>query len=174
MDNSQDGHYLLHLQTNKVVKCQILTKILITLSIIKPWTTFVPQGLKITNKSKNVIFNSSWIARADYDEEIVDNDKYYEEEDSTDDENNDANDCEYEKMDENELVDILQKSNQFQVPNEIEEEQEIFFEEVEDHSKEELFGDSEGYHEPEYLEDISLEADDKDGEEEDIKGRCQP
>ena len=42
----------------------------------------MPQGLKITNKSNNVIFNSSWIAGVDYDEEIFDDDKYEEENDT--------------------------------------------------------------------------------------------
>ena len=52
-------------------------------------------------------------------------------------------------MDEKELANILQEPNQFQVLHETEEEQEIVFEEAEENSEEDVFGDSEGDHEPE-------------------------
>ena len=84
MDNSHNVHELLHLQTRNVVKRQNLTKIPITPSIIKQVHVLVtldnmPQGLKITNKSNNVIFGSAWIVGGDYDEENFDDDNYEEE-----------------------------------------------------------------------------------------------
>ena len=39
----------------------------------------MPQGLKIKNKSNNVIFGSAWIAGVDYDEEIFEDGEYDEE-----------------------------------------------------------------------------------------------
>ena len=50
----------------------------------------------------------------------------YEEEEDTDDKDNDADDDEYDKMYENNLADILQDTNHFQVPQETEEEQDFF------------------------------------------------
>ena len=130
MENSQGGHELLHLHTNKVVKHQNLTKILITPSIIKQvhalaTLEYMPQGLKTTNKTNNMILYSAWIAGLDYYKEIFEDDKYEEEED-TNDEDNDAGDYEHYKMDENELADILQETNNFQVPHETEEREEFF------------------------------------------------
>ena len=83
MDNSHNVHELLHLQIRNVVKRQNLTKIPITPSIIKQVHVLVtldnmPQGLKITNKSNNVIFGSAWIAGVDYDEENFDDSEYKE------------------------------------------------------------------------------------------------
>ena len=74
-------------------------------------------------------------------------------------------------MDENELADILQNTNHFQVSHEIEEEHEIVFEGSEEDAEEDLFKDSEGDYEPEDKEDISLEENDQYGEEEDNQGR---
>ena len=76
-------------------------------------------------------------------------------------------------MDKNELANILQEPNKFQVPHETEEEQEIVFKLPEDNAEEDLLKYSEGEYDPEYEEDISLEADDKYGKEEDNQGRSQ-
>ena len=153
MENSQGGHELLYLQTNKFVKHRNLTKIPITSSIIKQVHALatlgdMPQVLKITNKANNAIFNSACIAGVDYDEQSFEDDEYEEEED-TDKKDKNGDDYEYEKMDENEVSNILQDPNHFQVPHETEEEQEIVFEEAEENSEEDVFGDSEGDHEPE-------------------------
>jgi hypothetical protein len=190
MDNAQGGHELLHLQTNKVVKRRRLTKIPITPSIIKQVHALavldrMPEGLKITNRANNVIFDSAWIAGVDYDEEQFDDEEYDEDEDNVEDDD-DYDD--YDEMDENELADILQEPNEFQVPHETEEqeqepeeqeeEHEIVFEEAnnadDDIEEDNLFDDQEeeedGEYELEDEEDIPLEADDEDGEEEDNQG----
>ena len=41
------------------------------------------QGLKITNKANNIIFDSAWILGVDYYEEIFEDDKYNKEEEDT-------------------------------------------------------------------------------------------
>ena len=64
-------------------------------------------------------------------------------------------------MDENEISDILQEPNHFQVPHGTEEEHEIVFQWAEDDYEETLFEDSEEDYEPECEKDISLEADEK-------------
>ena len=129
----------------------------------------MPQVLKIPNK--NLIFDYDWIAGVDYDTYFFDNDEYDEKEDTYDDKKNDANYYKYDKMDKNELANILQEPNKFQVPHETEEEQEIVFKLPEDNAEEDLLKYSEGEYDPEYEEDISLEADDKYGKEEDNQGR---
>ena len=70
MENSQGGHEILHLQTNKVVKRRNLTKIPITPSIIKKVHALatledMPQGLKMINKADNVIFDYAYIVGVD-------------------------------------------------------------------------------------------------------------
>ena len=87
-----------------------------------------------------------------------------EEEDAKN-EDNDAINYKYNKMDENKLDNILQEPNHFQVPQETEEKQEYFFKEAEENPKQDLFKYLEGNYELEDEEDISLESDDKYGEE---------
>jgi hypothetical protein len=186
MDNAQGGHGLLHLQTNKVVKRRKLTKIPITSSIIKQVHAFavleeMPEGLKIKNRANNIIFDSAWIAGVDSDEEEFDDKEYTEEEDDIEEE-----DDNYDEMDANELADILQEPNGFQIPHEPgaqanvpeddqEDEQEIIFEEANNTAEaiqeEEIFEDyNDEEYEPDNEEDILLEADDKDGKNEDDNG----
>ena len=69
-------------------------------------------------------------------------------------------------MDENDLADILQAPNKFQVPHETEGKQDCFFEEAENNYDEGLFKELDEDHEPEDEEEISLESYDKDCEEE--------
>jgi hypothetical protein len=182
MDNAQGGHELLHLQTNRVVKRHTMTKISITPSIIKQVHALavldgMPEGLKITNRANNVIFDTAWIAGVDYDEQEFDDEDYDKEEENEDKDDDDDEDH-YDKMDENELANILQQPNEHQEPHEPEdpeapknEEHEIVFEEAEEDENEELFEDhdDEAYaHEDEQV--ISLEVDDADGEEEANQG----
>jgi hypothetical protein len=172
MDNAQGGHELLHLQTNRVVKRRTMTKIPITPSIIKQVHALavldeMPEGLKITNRANNVIFDTAWIAGVDYDKQEFDDDEDNEEEENED---NDDDDYEvhYNKINENELADILQQPNKHQEAHEPEdpealenEEHEIVFEVAEEGCNEDLFEDhdDEAYeHEDE--QDVSLEADD--------------
>ena len=122
----------------------------------------MPLGLKIKNRANHIIFDSAWIAGVDYDEEEFEDEEYDEEEESDD----NADDDEYDEMDENELADIIQEPNEFQIPHETEPEQEIVFEEADD-ADEALFEDYDDEDfEHENEEDVPLEADDEDGEEE--------
>jgi hypothetical protein len=184
MNNAQGGHELLQLQTNAVVKRRTLTKIPITPSIIKQVHALaeldeMPEGLKIINRANHVIFDSAWIAEVDYDEDLFDDDDHNEEEeeeeeeeDGDDNEDNEEDEEDYDEMDENNLAEILQEPNEFQVPHETEEpenEHEIVFEEASNagelQEEEEFFEDDEDEtYEPANEEDISLEADDEDGE----------
>jgi hypothetical protein len=90
-------------------------------------------------------------------------------------ENENENNGQYDKMDENNMADILQQPNE--VPQEFESEHEIVFQEA--NHAEELQGEEvslenkDDDYEPENDEDISLEADDDDGEEEDDQGKCR-
>jgi hypothetical protein len=171
MDNAQGGHELLHLQTNRVVKRRKMTKIPITPNIIKQVHALavldeMPEGLKITNRANNVIFDTAWITGVDYYEQEFD-DEYDKEEENEDDDDDDYEDH-YDRMDENELADILQQPNEHQEAHEPEdpeapenEEHEIVFEvaeeEAEEEYNEELFedhDDEEYEHEDE--QDVSL------------------
>ena len=67
---------MLHLQTNKVIKCQNLTKIPNTTSITKQVRALadpenMPQGLKKTYKANRIIFNSACITVVNYNDEIL-------------------------------------------------------------------------------------------------------
>jgi hypothetical protein len=181
MDNAQGGHELLHLPTNKVIKRRNLTKVPITSSIIKQVHALaeldeMPRGLKITNRANQVVFKSAWIAGVDYDEELFDDDiddDYHEEENNEENENENENNDHYDEMDENDMADILQQPNN--VPHETENEHEIVFEEAnhtEELQEEEVSSEYEDDdYEPGNDEDISLEADDNNGEEEDDQGK---
>jgi hypothetical protein len=113
----------------------------------------------------------------DYDEQEFDDDDYDEEE-----ENEDNNDDDYEdhygELDENELANILQQPNKRQEPHEPKSPEapenkghEIVFEAAEEDYNEELFEDHDNKaYEHEDEQDVSLQADDADGEEEDNLG----
>ena len=88
----------------------------------------MPQGLKRTNKANNIIFDSVWSEGVNHDGTNFEDDQYEEEED-TENKYNYVNDYEYDEMEKNRLVDILQEPNHFQVPHETEQEQRIAFEE---------------------------------------------
>jgi hypothetical protein len=141
----------------------------------------MPAGLKITNRTNHVIFDSAWIAGVDCcDEDLFDDDHHNEEEDGDDNDDNEEDEEIYDKMDENDLANILKQPNEFQVPHKTEDpenEHEIVFKEASNaeelqEEEEELFEDDEDEaYEPGNEEDIWLEADDDDGEEEDDQGK---
>ena len=68
-------------------------------------------------------------------------------------------------MYENKLANIIQEPSKFQVPHETKYEN-VFFQESANSADEDLFKDSDEEYVTEDKEDISLEADDKYGEEE--------
>ncbi len=80
-DNEQGCHDLLHLQMNcMITRCRI-THIPITPAIIKMVHCIakkdgMPKGLKITNHTGQVLYNSTWIAAVDYDEDEFKDEDY--------------------------------------------------------------------------------------------------
>ena len=85
-DNFQGGHELLHLPTNRMITCRHVTQLPITPAIINQVHAIadsenVPEGLKITNRTGQVLYDSAWIAGVDYTDESVtemDDDNEYE------------------------------------------------------------------------------------------------
>jgi hypothetical protein len=78
-DKIQGGHEVLHLPTNKIVKPQYITPSPITPSIIKQVHDIaimenMPEGLKIKNKTGNLLYDHAWIAGVDYDHQDTDTD----------------------------------------------------------------------------------------------------
>ena len=72
---------MLHIQTNKVIKQRNSETIPIKMIIIKQVHALatldkIVQELRIKDRAKNVVFDSAWISRVDYDEEDFDNDEY--------------------------------------------------------------------------------------------------
>jgi hypothetical protein len=110
-DNEQGGHDLLHLQTNRMITHRHVgvTPIPITPAIIKMVHCIaeqdgMPKGLKITNRTGQVLYDSTWIAGVDYDEdkfEDKDYDPYSDEDEDSDDSNDDDDDDQdmYDEMD---------------------------------------------------------------------------
>ena len=119
-NNHQLGYELLHLQTNRVITRHSITSVPITPSVINQVHKIakmdkMPQGLKISTRTNNILFDASWIAGVDYNKNLFDeqdNDLDYETENlSTATEQEDVHDEmdeEHDEMDENELADILE------------------------------------------------------------------
>ena len=77
--NMQGGNELYRLHTNSVITRRKCTPMPLTPSIIKQVHALVtldniPQGIKIQNRTGLTIFNSSWTAGVDYNEEYEEND----------------------------------------------------------------------------------------------------
>ena len=82
------------------------------------WTECL-SVLKIRNRANIIIFDSAWIAGVDYDEDEFDDEEYTDEENSIDEDGEDHDEHDdHEAMDANESADILQETNNFQVPHE--------------------------------------------------------
>ena len=103
-DNLQGGHELLHLPTNHVINRQYITKLPVTQAVIKQVNEMatledMPPGLKIRNKTNNVLYDHAWIAGVDYD--------YTDEEKSESDEDEERSisniEEEYDEMDPDEI-----------------------------------------------------------------------
>jgi hypothetical protein len=107
-DNEQGGHDLLHLQTNRMITRRRVTPIPITPAIIKMVHRIaeqdgMPKGLKITNRTGQVLYDSTWIAGVDYDEDEFEDEDYHpssdEDEDSDDSDDDDDDEDMYDEMD---------------------------------------------------------------------------
>ncbi len=89
-DNEKGGHDLFHLQTNCMITCHQVTPVPITSSIIQQVDRIaemdrMPKGLKITNRTGEVLYDSTWIAGVDYDEDSDEDSDYEEKPDDSDD-----------------------------------------------------------------------------------------
>jgi hypothetical protein len=106
LSNQQGGHELLHLGTGRVITRRNVTPIPLTQHVIDLVHAMaerdgMPDGLKIENKAGLVLYDSSWIAGVDYDDDEEYQDDPNGSEDESDDEEN------YDRMDPNEIADIL-------------------------------------------------------------------
>jgi hypothetical protein len=169
LDSIQEGHELLHLQTNGVIKRRKLTKMVCTPSIIRMVHRLaeiaeMPKGFKIANRGDLILFNSDWIAGVDYDEELFDDDDHQpnenekeEEDDSTGNEEDSYEILDkYDGMDENDLAEIMDEPHGFHVPDETNRNEATVVdqtndEEIDDDNDDKDYEDSEA-------EDVSLGA----------------
>jgi hypothetical protein len=104
IDNIQGGHHLLDLNTGYTIKRRSITQVPITNNIIGlvhklADANGIKEGLKITNKSNVILYDSSWIAGVDYVDEEYD-DEYGEER------NNEKNQLENGEMNPNEILEM--------------------------------------------------------------------
>jgi hypothetical protein len=79
-----------------MITCRGVTPIPITLAIMKILHSIaekdgMPKGLKITNHTGQVLYNSTWIAGVDYDEDKF-KDKDYDPDSDKDKDSNDSDD----------------------------------------------------------------------------------
>jgi hypothetical protein len=110
----------LHLHTNRVITRRRVTPLPITPAIIKLVHTIaeqdrMPKGLKISNQFGTVLFDSSWIAEVDYNNEAFEDEDYDDNDHEPYDNHDDDDDNDYEdeednvdEMDPNEVAAILQ------------------------------------------------------------------
>jgi hypothetical protein len=106
-DNEQGGHNVLHLQTGYKITRHRVTPLPITPAVLKQVHRLaemddMPQGLKITNRTGQVLYNSTWIAGVDYDEDQFDDEDYDPQSDDNDNSDNDDDD-DMDEMDPNEI-----------------------------------------------------------------------
>jgi hypothetical protein len=92
--NLQGGHQLMDLRTGRMLSLRKITPLPITQSVIDTVNAMaksqdMPQGLKIATKMGRLLYDSTWIAGVDY-------------EDNNDDDDNDENENEDENIDEDE------------------------------------------------------------------------
>eukprot|EP00957_Ditylum_brightwellii_P053448 4051025-Ditylum_brightwellii.AAC.2 len=95
--SGNSGHELLHLQTNAVVIRQRCTAMPLTPAVIKQVHMIakkegMPSGLKIKNRAGNILFDSTWTAGVQYDEDLFLNANYSPSDlDESDDNSSDSN-----------------------------------------------------------------------------------
>jgi hypothetical protein len=120
-DNHQGGHDLLHIPTNHLITRHKVTQVPITPTIIKRVERLaemdgMPPGLKITDRTGHILYDSAWLAGVDYeDSDSDDNDSSYEESDIDEDDIDEEDD--YDHMDPDEIAGLAD-------PDEFEQEKE--------------------------------------------------
>jgi hypothetical protein len=121
-DNSQTGHELLHLQTNRVITRRALTAVPMTPGIVKQLQRIaqqesMPRGLKVHNRYHRLLYDSAWIDGVDFNEDAFE-DMSYNESDDDDSRSEDAPDDDdlsadaYDEMDPNEINEIEQEAQE--------------------------------------------------------------
>jgi hypothetical protein len=112
VDNDQGGHHLLDLRTGRTIKRRTITTVPITQNVIDlvhkmAENDKIKEGLQIETKSGKSLYDSSWIAGVDYEEnnENIKNDEGNDENEGGP-ENNDIDDTDPE-----EIADILQSNH---------------------------------------------------------------
>ena len=108
-DNEQGGHNILHLQTGCKITRRRVTPLPITPAVIKQVHRLaemdgMSKGLKITNHTGQVIYDSTWIAGVDYDEDQFNDEDYNPESDNGDDSDDDDSNNNMDKMDPNKIA----------------------------------------------------------------------
>jgi hypothetical protein len=106
-DNVQGGHELLHLPTNSLITRRTITPLPLTPAIMNQVHALAVQenmsdGLKISNRTGQLFYDSAWIAGVHYDNEAFEDahDEDYEEQDASDNEAfEDAHDEDYGDQD---------------------------------------------------------------------------
>jgi hypothetical protein len=121
VDNIQGGHQSLDLSTGATIKRRSITQVPITQHVIDlvhkiAEADGIKEGLKITNKSNVMLFDSSWHAGADYDE------NEHEEVEETATETDDEDENTSDEMNPNEILDTqtnhqLNKNTNGKQPN---------------------------------------------------------
>jgi hypothetical protein len=122
--NMQGGHELYDLSSGRVITHARVTPIPVTDMVIKAIEQIAKdqgfKSLKFKNRKGTIYHDADWIAGVDYDEDIqqdVEDDEAYED-DENDDRNKDENiDDEYDRIDEEELEDLLQDEREQTNPN---------------------------------------------------------
>ena len=104
------GHDLLHLQTNKLITCCKVFQLPISPGIIQQVHLLAeqhsqPQGLKITNKTRRLLYDHAWIAGVDYNEDKFEDSDYQP--DSKYSRSNDK-DNHYDEMDPNKIAELAE------------------------------------------------------------------
>ncbi len=104
LDNDQGGHQLLHLPTNRMITRRNITVIPISQAVIEQVHALaaleqVPPGLKITNKTGHIMYDTAQIAGVDYEEYEDNSDEDDSEEESENEyDENDPDDNSYDSQ----------------------------------------------------------------------------
>ena len=110
--NNQGVYELLHFSTNRVITRYDIKSVAITPAVIKQVHAIaksdkMPSGFKIKDRIDAILFDASWTAGVEYDEELFDEqveDDYYQSDESS----TDTKESDFSAMDENVLADTLE------------------------------------------------------------------
>jgi hypothetical protein len=119
-DDFQGGHELLHLPTNSLITRRVVTPVPITPSVIQQVHALaeqegMPKGLKISNRTGRIFYDTAWIAGVDYAD-----DGNKEDEDAEEDEEDELTSNEHDDDPDPDEFTVSDKK-----PDEVDEESEI-------------------------------------------------